>query len=65
LPAGAHGTGFGLLSGASLAGLALSPVVSGALSTTGFRFVFFLDIALLVGLGLTFLADRTQGGLRE
>jgi DHA1 family multidrug resistance protein-like MFS transporter len=50
LPAGAHGTGFGLLTGAGLAGLALSPVVSGLLSTTGFRVVFLLDIAVLVAL---------------
>lgn len=48
IPAGRHGTGFGLLTGASLAGLALSPVVSGLLSRGSLLAVFGLDLALLV-----------------
>ncbi len=47
VPAGAHGTGFGLLTGASLAGLALSPVVSGLLGGESFAALFLLDLALL------------------
>jgi MFS family permease len=49
IPAGAHGTGFGLLSSASLTGLAVSPVVAGALGATTLRAVFVVD-ALMMGL---------------
>lgn len=48
LPAGAHGTGFGFLTGAWLAGLALSPVISGLLGAFSLRSVFFLDAAALI-----------------
>ncbi len=48
VPASVHGTGFGFLTGASLAGLALSPVISGLLSGLSLRFVFALDAVLLL-----------------
>ena len=49
IPASVRGTGFGLLSTASLAGLAISPIVSGLLGAVSLRGVFLLDtIALLV-----------------
>ena len=53
IPAGAHGTGFGFLTGAWLAGLALSPVISGLLGAFSLRGVFFLDAAALVLLAWT------------
>jgi DHA1 family multidrug resistance protein-like MFS transporter len=49
IPASVRGTGFGLLSTASLAGLAVSPIVSGMLGAVSLRGVFLLDtIALLL-----------------
>lgn len=62
IPSGAHGTGFGFLTSASLAGLALSPVVSGFVGATSIRIVFVLDIALLGLLALLVrhvMVDRT------
>jgi MFS family permease len=53
IPAGVHGSAFGLLSASSLAGLALSPVLSGFLGAVHIRLVFLLDlVALLVLAGL-------------
>jgi MFS transporter, DHA1 family, multidrug resistance protein len=53
IPPAARGTGFGLLSTGSLAGLAISPVVCGLLGTLSLRAVFVLDtIALLLVAGL-------------
>jgi MFS family permease len=51
IPDAARGAGFGLLTTASLTGLALSPVLSGLLGTISFRAVFVLDT-----LGLLLLA---------
>jgi MFS transporter, DHA1 family, multidrug resistance protein len=52
IPASARGTGFGLLSTGSLAGLAISPIVCGLLGTLSLRAVFVLDtIALLLVAG--------------
>jgi len=50
MPASARGAGFGLLTTASLAGLALSPIVNGMLAATSIRAVFLLDAIGLVGL---------------
>lgn len=50
LPPDAHATGFGVLTTASLVGLAVSPIVAGLISGPGLRIVFEADIALLVGL---------------
>jgi MFS transporter, DHA1 family, multidrug resistance protein len=47
IPAGAHGTGFGVLSSAALTGLAVSPVVAGSLGATTMRGVFVLDVIVL------------------
>jgi MFS family permease len=51
LPATARGAGFGLLTTASLTGLAISPIFSGFLGATSIRAVFVLDAALLLVLG--------------
>jgi DHA1 family multidrug resistance protein-like MFS transporter len=48
MPATARGAGFGLLSTASLTGLALSPIMSGILGATSIRAVFLLDVFALV-----------------
>jgi MFS transporter, DHA1 family, multidrug resistance protein len=50
IPSSARGAGFGLLTTASLVGLALSPIVSGFLAATSIRAVFLLDAAALVAL---------------
>jgi DHA1 family multidrug resistance protein-like MFS transporter len=49
MPASGRGAGFGLLTTASLSGLALSPIVNGILGATSIRAVFILDA---VGLGM-------------
>jgi MFS transporter, DHA1 family, multidrug resistance protein len=47
VPAAVRGTGFGVLTSASLAGMALSPVVSGIAGATDIRLVFAGDAAAL------------------
>ncbi len=48
MPPGAHGTGFGVLTSASLTGLAVSPVVAGFLGATSIRAFFLVDVGLLL-----------------
>lgn len=52
IPAGVHGSAFGVLSASSLAGLALSPVISGFLGAFHIRLVFLLDLAVLLVLAI-------------
>jgi len=52
IPSGAHGTGFGVLTSASLTGMAVSPVVAGFLGATGIRAVFIVDVGLMGFLAL-------------
>jgi MFS family permease len=52
IPMSARGAGFGLLTTASLVGLAVSPVVSGLLAATSIRAVFLMDALILVALAL-------------
>jgi MFS transporter, DHA1 family, multidrug resistance protein len=52
LPADAHATGFGVMTTASLMGLAVSPVIAGFIGGTGLRMVFVADVVLLVIVGL-------------
>ncbi|MFP5378479.1 MAG: MFS transporter [Vicinamibacteria bacterium] len=47
LPAGAHTTGFGFMTSASLVGLAVSPVAAGLLGGYSLAAVFVADIAIL------------------
>jgi len=49
IPPGAHGTGFGVLTSASLVGMASSPFVAGFVGGASLRIVFFLD-AVVMGL---------------
>jgi DHA1 family multidrug resistance protein-like MFS transporter len=59
LPHDAHATGFGVMTTASLMGLAVSPVIAGFIGGTGLRLVFVADVVLLVAVGL-----MVQRGLR-
>src|SRR5262245_52502436 len=52
MPTAGRGAGFGLLTTASLAGLALSPIVNGILGATSIRAVFVLDTVALVALAV-------------
>lgn len=52
LPPDAHATGFGVMTTASLMGLAVSPVVAGFIGGSGLRMVFIADVVLLVVVGL-------------
>jgi MFS family permease len=52
LPPDAHATGFGIMTTASLMGLAVSPVAAGLIGSAGLRIVFVADVFLLVLLGI-------------
>jgi DHA1 family multidrug resistance protein-like MFS transporter len=47
VPAGAHGTAFGVLTSASLVGMASSPFIAGFLGGSSLRVVFFVDMAMM------------------
>ena len=53
IPSGAHGTSFGVLTSASLTGMAVSPIVAGFLGATGIRVVFAVDVVVMAVLALT------------
>ena len=52
IPSGSTGVGFGLLTTASLTGLALSPVFNGLIGSASIRAVFVVDAIILVALGV-------------
>jgi MFS family permease len=61
LPPDAHATGFGIMTTASLMGLAVSPVVAGFIGGSGLRLVFVADVLLLALVGtLTWLRLRPK-----
>ena len=49
IPAGAHGTGFGVVTSASLTGMAISPFVAGLLAGANIRAVFVVNLAIMGG----------------
>ena len=61
IPAGAHGTGFGVLTSASLIGMAVSPVVAGLLGSTSIRAVFIVDAATMAILALLVRRKMIEG----
>jgi hypothetical protein len=63
IPASVRGSGFGLLTTASLVGLAVSPIVSGLLGATSIRAVFALDAVGLAALAAVVLriGNRPSG----
>ena len=52
MPAHARATGFGVMTSASLAGVALSPIISGFVATSSIRLVFVGDALMLCVLAL-------------
>jgi MFS family permease len=56
LPADAHVTGFGIMTTASLIGLAFSPVLAGLVGASGLRVVFIVDVVLLIALAIAVAA---------
>jgi MFS family permease len=65
MPSTARGAGFGLLTTASLSGLALSPVVSGMLGATSIRAVFLLDVIAFLALAILVSRLMITAPLRE
>jgi DHA1 family multidrug resistance protein-like MFS transporter len=61
IPPGAQGAGFGLLTSASLVGLATSPVVAGLLGAASLRAVFVLDVLLMAILSTVVQRMMTDG----
>jgi MFS family permease len=61
LPPDAHATGFGVMTTASLIGLAVSPIVAGFISGPGLRVVFEADVVLLVLLTVIVWAWMSPG----
>jgi len=61
LPESSQGVGFGVLSSGSMAGMALSPILSGAMGTVSLEAVFIVNTVAL--LGLSFFARRTVGAV--
>ena len=59
LPESSQGVGFGVLSSGSMAGMALSPILSGAMGTVSLEAVFIVNTVAL--LGLSFFARRVIG----
>jgi DHA1 family multidrug resistance protein-like MFS transporter len=60
LPADAHVTGFGIMTTASLVGLAFSPVLAGFVGASGLRIVFIVDVVLLLVLTLALAGARAR-----
>jgi MFS family permease len=50
IPMGAHGTAFGVLTSASLTGMASSPFVAGFLGGASLRVVFFVNVAVMAAI---------------
>jgi MFS family permease len=65
LPADAHVTGFGIMTTASLIGLAFSPVLAGFVGASGLRIVFVVDVVLLVGLAVAVASRMRPARVRE
>ena len=68
IPVGVRATGFGLLTAASMLGVALAPVISGVVGGRSIRAVFITDVAALIALGLgiqRFMVDRVASAPPE
>ena len=64
LPADAHVTGFGIMTTASLIGLAFSPVLAGFVGASGLSVVFIVDVLLMVGLGIAVATKMRIGPVK-
>ena len=58
IPASAHGAGFGVLTSASLIGMASSPFIAGLLSVRSIRVVFLVDLVVMGA--LAFAVERAM-----
>jgi MFS transporter, DHA1 family, multidrug resistance protein len=58
IPPGAHGAGFGVLTSASLVGMASSPFIAGFLGGASIRVVFGVDLAMMALIGV--IVERTM-----
>jgi MFS family permease len=65
IPPPVRGAGFGLLTTASLIGLAVSPIVSGLLGATSIRAVFGLDVVTLGALAIVVMRVAGSGAMPE
>ena len=61
IPASAHGAGFGVLTSASLVGMASSPFIAGLLSVRSIRVVFLVDLAVMGALAVRRPASDDTG----
>jgi DHA1 family multidrug resistance protein-like MFS transporter len=59
VPAESHATGFGFLTGASLAGLALSPALAGLLGRSHLQSIFAVDLVLLAAIAVVTVRRST------
>ncbi len=62
IPPGAHGAGFGVLTSASLVGMASSPFIAGFLGGTSIRVVFFVDLSMMAMLALAVRRRMVDAG---
>jgi MFS transporter, DHA1 family, multidrug resistance protein len=63
IPDGAHGSGFGVLTSASLVGMASSPFIAGFLGGASIRIVFVVDVILMAMLAVIVhrrMVDRSR-----
>jgi MFS family permease len=60
IPPGAHGAGFGVLTSASLVGMASSPFIAGFLGGASIRMVFVVDLALMALLAIVVRKTMTD-----
>jgi MFS transporter, DHA1 family, multidrug resistance protein len=60
IPPGAHGAGFGVLTSASLVGMASSPFIAGLVGGASIRIVFFVDLALMAILAAVVQRTMTE-----
>jgi DHA1 family multidrug resistance protein-like MFS transporter len=60
IPPGAHGAGFGVLTSASLVGMASSPFIAGFLGGASIRIVFVVDLAMMALLAIVVRKTMTE-----
>jgi MFS family permease len=60
IPPGAHGAGFGVLTSASLVGMASSPFIAGFVGGASIRIVFFIDLAMMALLAVVVRRTMSQ-----
>lgn len=64
VPDGSHGTAFGLLTGASLTAMAVTPIFTGFLAVASIRAVFVLDVIVLATLAIVVRRCMSSRGSR-